>query len=263
MLEKHQPRKRFGQNFLKDEMIIEHIVESIAPEKEDQLVEIGPGLGALTTKFLPRVNHLDVIELDRDLIPILENKCQQLGDLTIYNEDVLKFDFKKLIKTGSLLRVIGNLPYNISTPLLFHLLDQITLIKDMVFMFQKELVDRLTAKPGNKDYGRLSVMVQYYCDVELLFDVPSTAFTPKPKVESAIVRLIPYKQIPYPANNKAIFDDVVRRAFMHRRKTLHNNIKDLLNDNGLIQLAIDPKIRPEQLTVAQYVQIANAIDKEK
>jgi len=263
VLEKHRPRKRFGQNFLKDDRVIDHIVDAVAPEFEDPLVEIGPGKGALTKKILPLVKRLDVVELDRDLIPLLENNCKTLGNLKIYQEDALQFNFQKISKKKHSIRVLGNLPYNISTPLLFHLLEQITLIKEMVFMLQKELVDRLVAKPGNKNYGRLSVMVQYYCEVELLFEVPSSAFSPKPKVESAVVKLVPFEKPPYQAKNKALFDEVVREAFKHRRKTLHNNIKSLLNDTGLIRLSIDPKIRPEQLTVAQYVQITNAINKEK
>ncbi len=261
-----KPRKRFGQNFLQDQNIVQKIITAIAPQEGQHIVEIGPGFGALTTQLLPIVKTMDAIELDRDLIPKLQNTCSNLGQLNIHQADVLKFDFKKLGRaTGRAtsqspvrLRIIGNLPYNISTPLIFHLLKQIDCISDMHFMLQKEVVDRLAAQPGTKIYGRLSVMVQYFCQVTKLFTVPPSAFYPQPKVYSAFVRLIPHKKIPIPAKDIKILENVVKQAFSQRRKTIQNSLKKLISSEQLINLNINPKLRPEQLSVEDFVKISKA-----
>ncbi len=255
-------RKRFGQHFLHENFIIEKIVRAVAPKKTDNIIEIGPGLGALTQQLLPQLSCLSVIELDKDLIPLLEEKCRHLGKLIVYQGDALKFNFKSLSKANGLWRLVGNLPYNISTPLLFHCLDQASAIQDMHFMLQKEVVDRLNAQPGQASYGRLSVMIQYYCGVEKLFNVKPGAFQPPPKVDSAVVRLIPYKELPYKANDPLLFAEIVRIAFSQRRKMLRNNLAKLLQAEDFEQLNIDPRQRPEQLFVSDYVNLANFLTKQ-
>ena len=260
-MEKIIPRKRFGQNFLQDKNIIRKIVNAIAPKKGEHIVEIGPGLGALTVELLPILETMDVIELDRDLIPKLQSACKNLGQLNIHQADVLQFDFKKLVgATGrSPLRIVGNLPYNISTPLIFHLLKQVDCILDMHFMLQKEVVERLAAQPGNKIYGRLSVMVQYFCFVHKLFTVSPRAFYPVPKVESVVVRLVPHKQISLPANDITLLEKVVKSAFGQRRKTIQNSLKPLISQQQLIQLNINPQLRAEQLSIDDFVKISNQL----
>ncbi|KPJ67460.1 MAG: rRNA methyltransferase [Coxiella sp. DG_40] len=254
-----KPRKRFGQNFLQDKNIILKIIEAIAPKKTDHIVEIGPGLGALTVQLLPVLKTMDVIELDRDLIPKLQTACRNLGKLNIHQADVLQFDFKKLVKNKHLVRVIGNLPYNISTPLIFHLLKQISYIRDMHFMLQKEVAQRLAAKPNRKDYGRLSVMVQYFCGVTELFTVSPHAFYPVPKVDSALVRLVPHKKILLPAKDVSVLEKIVKLAFNQRRKMISNCLKDIVSNEQFRILNIDPKLRPEQLSVGDFVKISNII----
>ncbi len=256
-------RKRFGQHFLHESFIIEKIVRAVWPKKADNMIEIGPGLGALTQQLLPQLSCLNVIELDKDLIPLLEEKCQHLGKLIIYQGDALKFNFKSLPKANGLWRLVGNLPYNISTPLLFHCLEQASAIQDMHFMLQKEVVDRLNAQPGQPNYGRLSVMIQYYCEVEKLFNVKPGAFQPPPKVDSAVVRLIPYRELPYKANDSVLFAEIVRVSFGQRRKMLRNNLASLLHVKDFEQLSIDPKRRPEQLSISDYVKLANFLTKNK
>lgn len=252
---KHTARKRFGQNFLTDQNIINNIIAAINPQKDQNIVEIGPGLGAITAKLLKAVTHLNVIEIDRDLVNSL---TQQYGDkLTIHSTDVLKFDFSCLDTPPW--RIVGNLPYNISTPLLFYLLNYADKITDMHFMLQKEVVDRICAQPNSKDYGRLTVILQYYCQVTSLFTVPNTAFKPQPKVASAILRLQPYRKKPHLAKNEATFATIVKTAFMHRRKTIANNLASLISADAMQMLDINPKARPETLTVADYVRIANAV----
>jgi 16S rRNA (adenine1518-N6/adenine1519-N6)-dimethyltransferase len=251
-------RKRFGQNFLHDRNVILNIVAAIAPHYDDQLVEIGPGLGALTTHLLPLVAKMTVIELDRDLIPILAAKCEKLGQLKIYQQDILKFDFQELTKTNHSLRIVGNLPYNISTPLLFHLFAQKNLIHDMYFMLQKEVAQRLAAQPGTKQYGRLTVMAQYHCQIQTLFLVPPSAFNPIPKVDSMFVRLNP--TVPtVAAIDLKILNDIIKQSFSQRRKTLHNSLKSWINDQQLLQLGIAPSQRPEELSVANFVRISNIV----
>lgn len=256
-------RKRFGQHFLHDRFIIDKIISAISPNKADSMIEIGPGLGALTVRLLPYLESLTVIELDKDLIPILKKKCAGLGSLIVYQGDVLKVDFSSLSKTKQVWRLVGNLPYNISTPLLFHCLKQANFIQDMHFMLQKEVVDRIKALPGQTNYGRLSVMIQYFCQVEKLFNVKLGAFQPPPKVDSAVIRLIPYKELPHKANDPLLFAEIVRDAFNHRRKMLRNNLINWLQGQDFEHLKINSMLRPEQLTVSDYVKLANFVAKRK
>ncbi|QJQ94782.1 MULTISPECIES: 16S rRNA (adenine(1518)-N(6)/adenine(1519)-N(6))-dimethyltransferase RsmA [Halomonadaceae] len=253
----HRARKRFGQNFLRDTGIISRIVRAIAPRPGERVVEIGPGQGALTQPLLEAAGALEVIELDRDLIPGLRVQFFNYPDFIIHEGDALKFDFAALKGEGAALRVVGNLPYNISTPLIVHLLTAGNAISDMHFMLQKEVVDRLAAQPGGPDWGRLSVMAQYRCRVESLFLVPPEAFVPRPKVDSAIVRLIPHDALPHPANDERLLFEVVRDAFGQRRKTLRNNLKGRIEAAELETLGIDPGRRPQTLSVEEFVRIAN------
>jgi len=255
----HQARKRFGQNFLIDPLIINHIIHTIAPQRSDNLVEIGPGLGALTLPLLELVDTLHAVEIDRDLIPKLKQRCTKHNHLILHNVDALQFDFRQLMTNTQPLRIIGNLPYNISTPLLFHLLNYADIISDMHFMLQKEVALRLAAKPKTSAYGRLSVMMQYHCDVEVMFMVGAEAFSPSPQVESAIVRLIPQANIPMPAQDINILANVVRAAFGQRRKTLRNALKALITPQQLTSLGIAPQARAEELEISDFVQISNFI----
>ena len=255
-MQNHRPRKRFGQNFLQDETIIDHIVACINPQQNQNLVEIGPGLGALTRRILPLCQKLHVIELDRNLIPKLQDSCKNLGNLIIHNIDALDFNFASL-KNHNKLRIFGNLPYNISTPLLFHLLDSYKMISDMHFMLQKEVAERIVAKTDCQEYGRLSVMIQYHCNTEILFEVPPEAFSPKPKVNSAFIKLTPHIQKAYEAKNLDSFKKIVKCAFTHRRKTLRNNLKPIFCEADFENLDIDPNLRPQNITIAEYVKLAN------
>ncbi|GLS25624.1 16S rRNA (adenine(1518)-N(6)/adenine(1519)-N(6))-dimethyltransferase RsmA [Marinibactrum halimedae] len=257
----HKARKRFGQNFLHDYGVISSIVRAIGPRESDNLVEIGPGKGAITALLLEQCPNLNVIELDRDLVPILLAQFVKYPGFKIHQIDALKFDFASLATTDNPLRVVGNLPYNISTPLIFHLLSFHQRIKDMHFMLQKEVVERLAAQPGDKAYGRLSVMTQYYCDVENLFLVPPECFDPAPKVDSAIVRLTPHTNIPCPTKDIDILHKVVNVAFQQRRKTLRNALKGIVTSEQCEQLGIDASVRPEMLSLRDYVAIADfAVD---
>ncbi|MBD3610591.1 MAG: 16S rRNA (adenine(1518)-N(6)/adenine(1519)-N(6))-dimethyltransferase RsmA [Gammaproteobacteria bacterium] len=251
----HRARKRFGQNFLHDQNIIQRITAAISPQEGEHLIEIGPGKGAMTQSVLEYIERMDVVELDRDLIPILTDRFAD--QITIHNTDVLKFDFCQARHNDQPLRVIGNLPYNISTPILFHLMEQLACIKDMHFMLQKEVVERMAATPGNKDYGRLSIMLQYFCRVEKLFLVPPGAFNPPPKVDSAIVRLIPHEQPPVELESSETLSRLVKQAFSQRRKTLRNTLKGLLNDADFEACDVDASLRPEQLSLEQFARLAN------
>ncbi len=250
---KHIPRKRFGQNFLSDPDIIRACVSAIAPKSDDLMVEIGPGLGALTHPLIDTLKHLHAVELDRDIVSWMQGHYPA-GKITIHNKDALKFDFSAL---GDQLRVVGNLPYNISTPILFHLLENVHHIIDMHFMLQKEVVERMVAAPSTPEYGRLSVMLQYRLHMEYLFTVPPEAFDPAPKVESAFVRAIPHSTLPFIANDEKKFANIVAAAFSQRRKTLRNTLKGMLDDDGFAALGIDSRLRAENLSVAQFVAIAN------
>lgn len=255
----HRARKRFGQNFLIDPYIVAGIVAAIHPQADDHLVEIGPGLGVLTEALLPCVTAMDAIELDRDIIPKLAANCSDKGQLQIHAIDALRFDFASLATDGRPLRIVGNLPYNISTPLMFHLLERHEVIKDMHFMLQKEVVDRLAATPDTKSYGRLSVTMQYHCRVEALMDVPPESFSPAPKVNSAVVRLVPYHQPPVAVNNKKIFETLVTQAFSQRRKTLRNTLKPMISAAQMEAVGIDPQRRAETLSLQEFATLANAV----
>lgn len=254
----HIPRKRFGQHFLEDQSIIQRIIAAIAPTSHDHLVEIGPGQGALTFPILRAAKELDVIELDRDLIPILEKEAQGIGRLHIYSGDVLEANFNELRKDERLLRVFGNLPYNISTPLVFHLLSFNSIISDMTFMLQKEVAYRLAAEPDSHDYGRLSIMAQYHCAASILFLVPKEAFNPPPQVESAIIKLTPHAKLPYVAKDYAHFATLVKLAFGQRRKTLRNSLRNVVPVAVWEALALNNNLRPENLSVRNFVEISNA-----
>ena len=254
----HKARKRFGQNFLQDQGVIRRIVKGVSPRPSDHMVEIGPGLGALTEVILDEAGALDAIELDRDLLPILRTKFFSYEDkFRIFEADAMKFDFSSLQQDDRPLRIVGNLPYNISTQLIFHLLQHSTCVQDMHFMLQKEVVDRLAAKPGDKLYGRLGIMAQYYCQIEPLFIVPPEAFDPVPKVDSAIVRLTPYKTLPQQAKCLKTLSAVVKTSFSMRRKTLRNNLKNLLDAEHIEALGINPTRRPETLALAEFIAIAD------
>ena len=247
-------KKHFGQNFLHDAFILQRIADLIHPELNQDFIEIGPGLGALTDFIDKRVQHLTLVEIDRDLVRELKIKYLDDDKVTLIEGDALKFKIKSA--TDAPIRLVGNLPYNISTPLLFHFFNQLSLITDMHFLLQKEVVLRLCAQPGCKQYGRLSIMAQYYCHCDNLLAVPPTAFHPEPKVDSAVVRLT-QKKIEQPAKDVAQLENVVREAFNHRRKTISNGLKNIVTQEQLFELGIDPKARPENLTVAQFVAIAN------
>lgn len=253
----HVARKRFGQNFLIDQGIIGAIVSAIDPKRSDTVVEIGPGLGAITVPLLERVDRLHVVEIDRDLIARLK-KQHPAERLAIHEGDALAFDFASI---GSDLRLVGNLPYNISTPLLFHLASYGQQVRDMHFMLQKEVVERMVAEPGCADYGRLSVMLQYSFWLEWLIDVPPESFDPPPKVDSAVVRLIPKAPELLNARDPERLSALVQAAFAQRRKMLRNNLKGILDDAGFAALGIAPTLRPEDLPVDDYVRIANYLTK--
>lgn len=257
----HQARKRFGQNFLHDPGVIEQIIRAINPKPDDALVEIGPGLGALTEEILAVNPRLQVVELDRDLIPVLRTKFFNYPDFRIHEADALTFDFSQLMVDRPL-RIIGNLPYNISTPLIFHLLGQAGVIKDMHFMLQKEVVQRMAAVPGDNNYGRLGIMTQYFCRVQPLFEVGPGAFRPAPKVDSAIVRLVPHETLPNPARDLKTLQAVVRTAFNARRKTLRKALGGMVSVAQLQSLGINDGLRPENLALADYVAIADRLVEE-
>ena len=263
----HKARKRFGQNFLHDQNVIQRIINSIAVTNEQHIVEIGPGKGALTEHLVKHCARLDVIELDRDLIPVLQDQFGAYQNFILHNADALQFDFSTLIDASSTttmesgklpekFRLVGNLPYNISTPLIFHLLDNVHLIDDMHFMLQKEVVERLTAQPGTKAYGRLSILVQYLCHTEQLFIVSPGAFTPAPKIDSAIIQLLPRQE--KGALNHASLEDlsfIAKSSFAQRRKTLRNNLKNILTDEQIKACDIDPARRAETLSIDEFVTL--------
>ncbi len=296
---KHVAKKRFGQNFLTDQGVISSLIDAINPQHNQVIVEIGPGLGALTKPLLAKIEHLHVVEIDRDIVAWMQTEYAKpayaKNTLNIHNVDALKFDFSSLVanhisakqemsarqqgggnetvqivrrganneanEAGAIglqkLRVTGNLPYNISTPILFHLLDNVSHITDMHFMLQKEVVERMVAQPSTPAYGRLSVMLQYYLAMEYLITVPPEAFDPAPKVESAFVRCVPHAALPFVANDTALFYKVVLSAFGQRRKTLRNTLKGLLDDAGFTALGINSQLRAENLSVAEFVTISN------
>ncbi len=253
----HIPRKRFGQNFLRDATVVRSLLLSIDPRPGQRLVEIGPGEGVLTERLLEACGDLDVVEIDRDLAALLTHRFRGDPRLRIHQADALRFDFSALAGEEAALRVVGNLPYNISTPLLFHLFAQSRCLSDMHFMLQKEVVDRLCARPGSSDYGRLSVMAAYHCGAEPLFEVPPESFFPRPRVMSSVVRLILHR-VPPVEVDPARLRQVVNTAFAQRRKTLRNALRPLIDESGLVALGIDPGQRAQNLDLRAYANIANA-----
>ncbi len=255
---KHQAKKRFGQNFLTDQSIITSLVDAIHPQEGETLIEIGPGLGALTKPLLSNVTELHVVEIDRDIVSWMNVEYKmpsyEKNNLIIHNVDALKFDFSSI---GRKLRITGNLPYNISTPILFHLLANLPSIQDMHFMLQKEVVERMVAQPSTPAYGRLSVMLQYYLQMEHLITVPPEAFSPAPKVESAFVRCVPHAELALAAKDTNLFSNIVRAAFSQRRKTIRNTLKPFLHDDDFTKLNIDTKRRAETFSVAEFVVMTN------
>ncbi len=255
----HFARKRFGQNFLLDEFIIDSIVAAVQPKSDQALVEIGPGLAALTVPMIKNLEQMTVIEIDRDLAARLIENPHLKDKITVIEQDALTFDFSELSKQKAMpLRVFGNLPYNISTPLMFHLFQYTDVIADMHFMLQKEVVKRLVAAPNSKDYGRLSVMAQYYCQIIPVLEVPPTSFKPAPKVDSAVVKLIPHKIKPHCVNEIKALSRITTEAFNQRRKTIRNSLGNLFTVEQLIELGIDPNLRAENLTLQHYCSLANA-----
>lgn len=252
---RHKARKRFGQNFLHDAELIGRIVDAINPSSYDDLIEIGPGQGALTFPLLDVCQKMTVIELDRDLVSYLSSSAYA-EQLTVLSQDVLTVDFEQFNQD---IRIVGNLPYNISTPIMMHLLKSEVQIKDMHFMLQKEVIDRLAAEPGSKQYGRLSITTQCCCDVYPLFDVPPSCFHPEPKVMSGIVRLIPKTLSKEDKALLAPLQTIAKSAFATRRKTLRNNLKGIFSDEDFATLSIDPSQRPEQLPIDDYVKMAKFI----
>ena len=260
----HRARKRFGQHFLQDSNVVARIVTAVNPQPNDHIVEIGPGLGVLTAALLACVPEMDAVELDRDIIPKLAVRCGTLGKLIIHEADALEFNFVALASDKRPLRIVGNLPYNISTPLMFHLLESRQYIQDMHFMLQKEVVDRMAAQPGGKDYGRLSVMMQYHCQVDSLFDVPPEAFEPPPRVNSAVVRLLPHSKPPIRVKDVKLLEKLVTQAFSQRRKTLRNTLRSMISADQMASLGIDPVRRAETLSLDEFALITNQVaDSEK
>ena len=252
---KHVARKRFGQNFLTDDHVLNNIIDAIAPRRGETMVEIGPGLAAMTALLLKSLDHMHVVELDRDLVARLE-KAYPRERLTVHSGDALKFDFGSIpVQDGQKLRVVGNLPYNISSPLLFHLAEFAHLVEDQHFMLQKEVVERMVAEPGTKAYSRLSVMLQWRYDMAMLFIVPPTAFDPPPQVDSAIVRMVPTRR-QLPCDGKRL-EAVVAKAFSQRRKVIRNCVAGMFTEAQLIEAGIDPGVRPEAVSLEQYVALAN------
>jgi 16S rRNA (adenine1518-N6/adenine1519-N6)-dimethyltransferase len=254
-----RPRKRFGQHFLHDPGAIDRILLAIAPRPGEHLVEIGPGRGALTRGLLEAAGRLDAVELDRDLVAPLTRACAGLGELRVHGADALAFDFCRLAAPGAPLRLVGNLPYNVSTPLLFHLLEQARCVLDMHFLLQKEVVARMGAAPGSRVYGRLSVMVQIRCAVEPLFVIGPGAFSPPPKVDSMFVRLRPFAEPPFPVRDPQALARLVALAFAQRRKTLRNALSGLLSPEAMAACGVEPGLRAEALSVERFVRLANAV----
>ncbi|MFU2314716.1 16S rRNA (adenine(1518)-N(6)/adenine(1519)-N(6))-dimethyltransferase RsmA [Rahnella sp. PCH160] len=254
----HFARKRFGQNFLTDQFVIDSIVSAIHPMPGESVVEIGPGLAALTAPVASRLDSMTVIEIDRDLAARLESNPKFQGKLRVIQSDAMKVNFAELSEElGQPLRVFGNLPYNISTPLMFHLFTYTNAIKDMHFMLQKEVVNRLVAGPNSKAYGRLTVMAQYYCNIIPVLEVPPESFTPAPKVDSAVVRLVPHDNIPYPVSDIRILSRLTTDAFNQRRKTIRNSLGHLFTPEQMSDLGLDLSMRAENISVEQFCKLAN------
>ena len=253
----HRARKRFGQHFLHDQNIIDLILRAINPLPGDHLVEIGPGQGALTYPLLQRCKDLIAIELDRDLVPVLQRESKRYGNLEVINADILEFNLASLGKDKKF-RLLGNLPYNISTPLMFHVLESMSQIEDMHFMVQKEVALRIVAGPGNNNYGRLSVMLQYRCECQYLFDVGPGSFSPPPKVDSAVVRMTPLTEPLHDIGDEKIFSAIVQAAFGQRRKTISNSLRSQVSRDSISACGIDPSLRAENLTIGDFARLSRA-----
>jgi 16S rRNA (adenine1518-N6/adenine1519-N6)-dimethyltransferase len=257
-VKQHRARKRFGQNFLTDQGVVQRIVDAVAPEPGQLLIEIGPGQAALTWPLADSGAELKIMEIDRDLASSLQVQFAARDNVSVINADALQADFSEVTE-GRPFRLVGNLPYNISTPLLFHVLQWSELITDMHFMLQQEVVRRMAASPGSKAWGKLSVMCQYRCSVTPLFNVPPEAFSPAPRVQSSIVRLIPHPQPPVRVANLSAFERVVNQAFSQRRKTLRNSLRSVLDAPSIESAGIDPGIRPEMLSLEQFAALSELL----
>lgn len=254
----HKTKKRFGQHFLNDSQIIQQIINAVQLADDQTLIEIGPGQGAITMPLLEKYKKLTAIELDRDLIEPLTQQSKRYGELNLINEDILNIDFNSRFKDQSL-SVVGNLPYNISTPLMFHLMQSSSQITSMTFMVQQEVANRITAPVGHSAYGRLSVMMQYYCHCNYLFLVPPESFSPPPKVDSAVILLTPHNLYKGSVKDKNFFDLLVKTAFNQRRKTIRNSLGSLVSEELLKHCGINPKLRAENLSLSEYINIANTV----
>ncbi len=255
------PRKSLGQHFLHQRTVIDRIINAFNPKLHETVVEIGPGTGALTFRLAPRVSLLHVVELDQRLVSLLQEQAARHPQLMVHHADALQFDFCALT-TGpdERIRIIGNLPYNVSTPLIFWLLAHSHCMEDLCVMLQKEVAQRVRASPGTKEYGRLSVMVQQQCAAHRIMTVAPGAFFPPPKVDSEVLMLRPYRSTPYPVSNHHMFSKIVRTAFQQRRKTLKNALRELMSEAQVRAAGIDPGLRPEQLSVADYARLTTAAD---
>ena len=249
-------KKRYGQHFLHDPGTIDRIVRAIGPRPGERLVEIGPGRGAISAALLDGAGALDVIEIDADVVPALERRCMGHGELRVHRADALEFDLRSLRGAGPKLRLAGNLPYNVSTPLLFRLIEQMDAISDMHFMLQKEVVARMAARPGTPEYGRLTVMLAPHVQVRPLFDIGAGAFSPPPRVQSTFFSLQPLADPPFELGNRAAYARVVAAAFSQRRKTLRNSLRGLLDASEIGSAGIDPGARPETLAPAEFAALA-------
>jgi 16S rRNA (adenine1518-N6/adenine1519-N6)-dimethyltransferase len=255
----NRAKKRFGQHFLHDPGTIDRILRAIEPRPGDRLVEIGPGRGAITVPLLDAAGALDVVEIDRDVVPELERRCSGHGELRIHLADALEFDLRALRGDGPRLRLVGNLPYNVSTPLLFHFLGQLDAVADMHFMLQKEVVTRMAARPGGKEYGRLTLMLAPWVRVEPLFDIGTGAFSPPPRVVSTFFALRAHEQPPFDYGDRGAYARVVAAAFAQRRKTLRNSLGRLLTQEQITAAGVDPSARPETLPPAQFAALARKL----
>lgn len=253
-------RKRFGQHFLQDSRIIDGIIHAISPQADQHIVEIGPGQGVLTKDLIAKAGRVDAIEIDRDLAAYLRKHFEKFPHFFLHEMDVLRFEFSTLTENPASLRIVGNLPYNISTPLLFRLFDYLPLIQDIHVMLQKEVADRMSAEVNTSNYSRLSVMTQFYCQTETLLDVPPTAFNPPPQVESSVIRLIPNPKDRYQPKNPEHFSELVKIAFNFRRKTIRNSLKPYLSETEITQLGIDPNKRPQELTIDDFIRMSDATE---
>lgn len=249
-------KKRYGQHFLHDPGVIARIVQAVAPRPGDRIVEVGPGRGAITGPLLEAAGAIDVVEIDRDVVPPLEARCAGRGELRVHLADALEFDFRALRGDGPRLRLVGNLPYNVSTPLIFHFLSQLDAIADMHFMLQKEVVVRMAARPGGKDYGRLTVMLAPWVRVDPLFDIGTGAFSPPPRVVSTFFGLHPLPEAPFEREPGGAYAKVVAAAFSQRRKTLRNSLSGLVGPGDFAAAGIDPGLRPEQVPPAGFAALA-------